>query len=503
MTNSATQLFKIDSSDIKSHISSLTPQSPSTEIYDLIAKAIRSGVELEKIFTQIQERTGVDVEDLRFAGRVIRRNADYPVTSEAVALTIDARTQLFGHGMLLRRTADGRLWRFFETHWNPVDPGDLRPALTNMALEYPARYGGHRNIAAAVTLLRDLAPVDDQLVALPAQVINVSNCELRIGESGELERHLHRPESRLTRVLPVKYDANASCPELYGMLGGMFERTSEPSEMVRHIVELLGYAIQPVRNIPTIVILWGGGSNGKTKILEILQKLLGPKQVYSGTLGHISADRFTLPNLEGKLLFVEDDASSSVRLDDGLLKKLCENKLIDTRRVASRSGMSFYSTILPIIAGNNVPEINDTSEGMRRRLQVIIFERSFGLGERDDELANRIVANELPGVLNLVLAGLVRLRKRGDFAPPQRCLQARDELLIAANPLLSFLDDACERRHGVRIGIRDLYCTFCEWMRAQRRAPPFGEQGLSPRLQGLGFRVHKNDQMVVEGLCLK
>ena len=52
--------------------------------------------------------------------------------------------------------------------------------------------------------------------------------------------------------------------------------------MARHWNELLGYAIQPVRDIPSWWLLIGHGSNGKTKLLQTMQRLVSLIQVELG-----------------------------------------------------------------------------------------------------------------------------------------------------------------------------------------------------------------------------
>src|SRR4029453_7714290 len=49
--------------------------------------------------------------------------------------------------------------------------------------------------------------------------------------------------------------------------------------------ELIGYLVQPRRIIPLIVILLGGGDNGKTVLIRTVVRLLGHQLVHAQRVG--------------------------------------------------------------------------------------------------------------------------------------------------------------------------------------------------------------------------
>jgi hypothetical protein len=55
--------------------------------------------------------------------------------------------------------------------------------------------------------------------------------------------------------------------------------------MVRRWNELIGYLVQPRRIIPLIVILLGGGDNGKTVLIRTVVRLLGNQLVHAQRVG--------------------------------------------------------------------------------------------------------------------------------------------------------------------------------------------------------------------------
>ena len=163
-----------------------------------------------------------------------------------------------------------------------------------------------------------------------------------------------------------------------------------------------------------IVIFYGRGNNGKTSFTELLRRLIGPGQIYSGRVDDLEKNQFSIGNLFGKLVFIDDDIKAGTKLPDGTLKKISEAKTLTGER-KFKDPFEFKSRAFPILLCNNIPSLADLSYGMMRRLQVVPFAQIFKEHETDRQLFERIAANELSGVLNRALAGWKRLHNKGRF----------------------------------------------------------------------------------------
>ena len=174
---------------------------------------------------------------------------------------------------------------------------------------------------------------------------------------------------------------------------------------------MVGYFIQGRRNIPLIVILFGRGDNGKTKLMQTVVRLLGDSLVHAQRLEDLEKSRFAIGSLCGKRLFIDDDVDKDVRLLDGTLKTISEAKLV-TGEQKFKPAFNFVARTVPVLLCNNIPALADRSNGMLRRLMVVPFNRTFTSSDRDDQLFNRIWMRELPGMLNRALRGYQRLVNR-------------------------------------------------------------------------------------------
>lgn len=489
---------------IEDPAATLTPLTPSTTVYDLIAAGMKRDVLMDDLLSAIAHATGMAARDLMRHAAYIGRHFTLSRSGETEMLALDVLEKHFGYGLLLKVGDDRALYAFQGTHWAELPDHRLRQLMTPICLQRPMVYGGPGTVTGAINLIKDLAPAaEDFLLATPMPVINTLSCEVWIGGGGQAEMRIHRPETGMRFVLPVAYDPTATSPIFDKALAEIFSKAEEPDELTRHVFELMGYAIQPVRDIPVIGFLWGGGANGKSLLLGILKAIAGRHQVFAGTLGSMMRDRFMLPNLAGKLMFVEDDAKDGVELDDGLLKMVAENKIIDSRRVRATHSMSFLSMVMPFIAINGAPKLADTSDGMRRRLHVIPFQRQFTKEEIDPGLGGKIVQTELSGVLNHLVAGISRLRARGHFDPSKDAEIAKEAFLAASNSLLDFIQDRCIQVAGERVGLKDFHSAYVTWMKQTGQPPEVTHRTLKPKLVAMGFQVRKSGAMVIENLALK
>jgi putative DNA primase/helicase len=413
----------------------------------------------------------------------------------------------FGGGKHLMLSTDGRFWHYEVRLWRPVQDQWVAGKVLETIEGNPVKNQKTASVLSQVlTLLKaKLAAKDDLLgfVAEPAPVINCSNGELWIAQDGNVELRPHRPESYLRHCLDVAYDPEAACPEYDQAVLEIFGKADNPKAMVRHWNELLGYVIQPKRNIPLIVILYGSGDNGKTKLIGTATRLLGSQLVHAQRVDDLDKNRFAIGSLFGKYLFVDDDVRAGARLPDGILKTISEAKEV-TGELKYQRSFNFVVRTVPVLLCNNIPSLADLSHGMVRRLMVIPFDRTFTKDEKDPDLFDRIWDNELSGVLNRALRGHQRLLERGTkFKYPMAVSQAGTHLLQQANPLPAFIEAHCSKKGGGGCLVQDFYRAYSTWTHDMGYTLTQTQQVVTRNLQHLGFATKKTNRgIAVLGLTL-
>jgi P4 family phage/plasmid primase-like protien len=491
----------------------------SSDDPDVVNNALRAikSADLNKIseialLQELKKASGFSLTDLRAGLRDQQDEIDW---GDVVATrTLEA---YFADGAHLVRAIDRSWWRYTGTHWaRTTDEQVLKKIEATVREIIPAGLVDYaRTVRAAYDLLVARQAADDDVLHLldePPSIVNCQNGELWLDSGGELELRPHQPDSYLTYVLDVEYDPTAKAPLFIRTLLEIFRDCEDPQDpietkrLARHFLELIGYIVQPTRNIATWWLLYGDGNNGKSKLIETAERLLNRDSLVSARMAEVEKDKFTIGSLAGKLLLVDDDVDANTRLPDGWLKKISERKPI-TGQLKFKDTFTFICSALPVMLANNWPSCADLSQGTRRRAMIIPFDRTFTNDEDDRDRFPRIWQDELAGVLNLALVGLRQLRKRGNFSEPACCKRARRVWLAAANPLVSFLYESGEVEFGatMSVSIKHLFDCYRSWaMSSGYRAVPEPRNTMRRHMQALQFgEMMRSDGAHVIGLRLK
>lgn len=342
------------------------------------------------------------------------------------------------------------------------------------------------------------------LDATSPSIVNCLNTEVWINDDGMIEQKPHNAKSGQLSCLPFAYDPQATCPTLEAALQGIFAASSNPADMIRHFFELVGYCLQNRRHIPMWVFLIGKGRNGKSKLLQTIERLLGQSSVLNMSLSELQLDRFNMIALRDKKAFIDDDMKSNMKLDDGLLKRISEAKVLTTRGAYGKGHVQFESQVVPWLASNHYPTSDDNTEGFNRRLQVIPFDHVFTQSEDDPTLFPKIWATEMPGFLNEAIKGYQRICQRGSLLSPADCLKAAKTFMINSNPLQEFLDDACEVTGSGWVTLKLFREHMNLWAKDQGHKISVPGNKLKSSLENMGYEVSKIQGMnSVKGISFK
>lgn len=416
--------------------------------------------------------------------------------------------QHFAGGKHLLFAADGQFWLYDGKMWSPAKANWIDGCILKSIQNSPFRTAQKTSglIGQVKTLLTaKLARNDDPLGlrSEPKCVINCLNGEVWISDAGKVELRRHDPNSYLRHCLDIEYDPKAKCKEYDRALLQIFSAAKNPKYLRRHWNELVGYLIQPRRNIPLIAILLGGGANGKTVLARTIVRLMGQAQVHAYRVDELDKNRFAVGSLLGKLLFLDDDVKAGARLPDGILKTISEAKEV-TGENKYKPSFNFVVRTVPMLLCNNVPSLADLSHGMMRRLMVIPFDRTFADKDKDDGLFERIWANEMPGVLNRALKGYARLLKRRRFKRPAAVVKATACWLDQANPIPAFLEQKCTKGPDAECWMKELYPAYKEWATQAGFTMVQNQLSFRRNLEHLGYKkVHGNAGDKIKGIALK
>jgi P4 family phage/plasmid primase-like protien len=489
---------------IQKDFTHLTKDSTAAEIAEALRMAGQAPrLRREQLLDEIKRRTGIRASVLREELQNIMAGEENAGDVEDLGQRIVKKMldRYFAGGAHLIQASDRNFWSYTGTHWRRVlNDNNLRRHLLTVMDEIDLGKTTRANaLEAAYRILCAMQAREGDVLRLTSvqpRVVNCLNGELWIAEDGTVSLKPHAAESYLTYVLDVDYNPDATCP-LFDMA---LEATFEDPEVTRHVLELFGYTIQPHREYKTWWMFQGDGNNGKTKVVQTLQRLLNPSTIYPIRIADANKNEHSRAALVGKLLLLDDDVDTGTVLPDGFLKQVSEDKLLSGRNLYA-STFEFVCTVVPLLLCNNWPYSRDLSQATQKRAMIIPFPRVFE-PHRETDPYPEIWAKEMSGVLNRALAGYRRLQERGKFLEPAACARAKRKFLSAANPLMEFVESGCVAAEG-EMKTADFYRAFRAWCEAEGHRWVTRKGEVERDLLSLGWKVDFSahlKQKVVSGI---
>lgn len=305
--------------------------------------------------------------------------------------------------------------------------------------------------------------------------INVKNGTLEIRSDGTVTLHEHRREDYFLYCLDYVYDPSAECNLWLKFL----QQVLPDGEAQRVLAEFIGFCFVKGINPEKMLVLLGGGSNGKSVTLAIIEALLGRQNVSNVTLSDLTCDAEKRCMTEGKLANISHESDREI--DAPMLKKIISQEPIDTRKlyVGSRIIREYGKLITSF---NALPRAEAT-HGFYRRWLILPFRRTITEQEADVNLSAKL-CRELSGILNWVLEALPGFMQRGQFSPCELCQKELERYRMQSDSVQLFLFECCERDETFTSTGKDLfakYKSFCynDMLR------PVGKQRFFDRLESL------------------
>lgn len=270
----------------------------------------------------------------------------------------------------------------------------------------------------------------------------------------------HRREDLITRIADVEFDAEAESPRWDAFL----ERVLPDPDVRAFLQRYAGYSLTGSTREQVLVVLWGGGANGKSTLLETLREVVGEYGQHAPA-DTILAKRDTgIPNdvarLRGARLVTIVETEDGRRLAEAQVKMLTGGDTITARHMRSE-WFEFKPTAKYWLASNHRPQIRGTDYAMWRRIRLVPFVVQIPETERDPELPAKLRA-ELPGILRWAVDGCIDWQQHGLRAPT--AVQAATAEYRAHEDLLgSWIDERCVLSPHARYEASALYGDYRQW----------------------------------------
>ena len=317
--------------------------------------------------------------------------------------------------------------------------------------------------------------------------INLINGTLFFGKTGH-QFEKHTPDRFIRYVLDFDYNPDATAPLWQKHL----DRSLPHTDKQKYLAECLALPFYRGK-IEKAPIFFGQRDTGKSTTLDVYKRLIGDENMSTESLEALTRTDnnggFSRARLDGKLINIASDVSAKIS-DDGMAKTLISREEVSAAfKYKNAFNMRNYARL--IFAMNILPPQFFTDAALTKRAAIIEFDRQVTSKEKDVNFAERIIANELPGVLNWIIDGLIRLTAAERLDPPPCCAEAMERIRKESDPLYGWLE---ERQYHVgnstHVALKDAYDDFKEYCRENGNKEP-SRKSLASRLRNAGYKLDR------------
>lgn len=306
--------------------------------------------------------------------------------------------------------------------------------------------------------------------------------------TGELKQH--RREDAITQMGPVPFDPSAPCQLWESFLARVFPADPVAPDagghagLIGYVQRLFGYGLTGDIREHVLPIFWGGGSNGKSTLIETAAQVFGGNYWAAAPDGMLMVRRTEshpteLARLYRKRFVAATETDEGHRLNTALVKRLTGGDMI-TARFMKKDFFEYQPTHKLLICTNDRPRITSGGHAIWRRVALVPFSVKFWKPETgdvgpeylraDSSLPTKLKA-ELPGILAWMVRGCLAWQRDG-LQPPAEVLVATGEYRDQQNTIGAFLTERCEVTNaGGDTTVKDLYEVYLKWAESNNETP--------------------------------
>lgn len=384
-------------------------------------------------------------------------------TTDKNALTVDI---VYKALQLAKEAGFGFAWHggqhnmYIGTHWVAGTKADIIELLSAVAKTGNIHYSKADHHAFRDELYKQFRSVIKNLEPRSSEniKINCRNCTAIFRPNGVTMQAFARKDN-FTYILNYDFDPDATAP--------MFQRVLDealPLDAQMVLQEYIGSIFLSRFNLQKALFMYGSGANSKSLILNVISAALGRENVVEHSIESLCEDGSrTIADLEGKLLNICSEMSRKFNLEN--FKKLIVKETMTARRLYGEPyPINNYASLL--FSCNELPRSIEHTPAYFRRLLIVSFLKTIPEEKQDRTLGDRIIANELSGVLNWIIQGLERLLKQGQLTKSEFVEKALNEYKIDIDSVASFIDDNnWEKSATDNMSLQNLfegYMTYCK-----------------------------------------
>lgn len=365
---------------------------------------------------------------------------------------------------------------------------EAKSAETSYEIKSLSSWGNRSLSLSRLKAMIELAKSYDGIVATADEfdqnphLLNLENgvLDLRTGTF-----YAHQPWLMLSKMSPVRYEPEATCPRWEQFLN---EVTGNDVELVEYLRRAVGYTLTGSQAEQVFFYLYGLGNNGKTRFLEVIEALLGEYAInaHAQTLlqkKYNNSHSEEIARLRGCRFIVASEMPRGENLNEVLIKDMTGGNTIAARTLYKETA-EFKAVGKIWMQGNYRPAVTGVDNGIWRRMRIIEFSQQIPDEKRDKNLLDKLKM-ELPGILNWALLGAQRWYLSG-LQEPESVRIANSDYRTENDPLGRFLNEHCVTGRLEKQPAQALHDAYNRWLE-ENSLEPATVEFVAKQLKSRGF----------------
>lgn len=343
-------------------------------------------------------------------------------------------------------------WNREKFLWEKIDSYDLVNIIESAKKEGLLIVAGYANIIMRMSRLRKPQEPKSTWIQFLDKVYDFSS--MKVFDAS--------PKYFFTNPIPFSVGESLETP----MIDKLFQQWvgDENKEI---LYEIIAYCLTPKKFMQRLFALVGGGSNGKSSFITLIQKLLGPSNYTSSELKLLAERNFETAILYKKLLCIIGEVAYNDLSNTSQIKKLSGEDEIRFE-FKGKQPFSAINTATIICLTNSLPRTPDKSIGFYRRWLIVDFPNQFPVSKNPVE---NIPDLEFSNLTRKCLEILARIYSKRSFTN-EGSYEFREKIYEEkSNPLKIFLELFCEDTPGVHIKKKDFCDRFNIWLKSKNQRP--------------------------------
>ena len=357
----------------------------------------------------------------------------------------------FGDYMLTNSnivSIDGQVNIYTQDHVYSNDPMEFEKVMISKigSLKDSQRKEVYKYIALKVTKRAEFSP--PKYIGLKNEILDIET----------MESFPYAPKWVMNNRIQYEYNPSA----YHELMDKTLDKVSCYDPQIRSLLEeMIGYSVYRSNSLQVAFILTGEGSNGKSTILNLVKKLLGKANYTSLDLRELE-DNFKPSELYNKLANIGDDISAKYLETSSIFKKVVTGEsFMVQRKFAQPFTLESYAT--QIFCANQLPNVNDHSDGFSRRLMIVPFNATFSKADADYDpfIETKLMEEDaMEYLLKIGLEGLKRALYNKKFTTSQKGEKEKEIYLQSNNNVLEWLE---EEPNVENEPVAEVYMRYTVW----------------------------------------